>query len=183
MILSLFFLIFSFQRTNNIISLGVSTVETHQDLDWAFLTCWDKLLKTVKIFLCMSQSRFLNFKFFLVRLCHGKIFVESVKTFWVWKWWKVSTDWEVSLMLKSIFFFVKIETNFLDWPKFAGPDKFLDLDLNFRVWTLMSRQNQEELFENIKIFLIVETDFLTMLRSRILIDTTSRQIETLRLRK
>ncbi len=46
---------------------------------------------------------------------------------------------------KSTHFSIEIETNCWEMPKFSDLDKFLDLDWDFLVWTLMSRQNQEVL--------------------------------------
>ncbi len=39
--------------------------------------------------------------------------------------------------------YFSIETNCRETPKFSDLDKFLDLDRDFLVWTLMSRLNQE----------------------------------------
>ncbi len=88
---------------------------------------------------------------------------------------------------KSTHFSIKIETNCRETPKFSDLNKFLDLDWDFLVWTLMSRQNREVSI-SIKIsqssslaFLKCRDKVFEMLRLRFSIETTSRQIETPRL--
>jgi hypothetical protein len=44
---------------------------------------------------------------------------------------------------KSTHLSIKIKTNCQETPKFSDLDEFLDLDRDFLVWTLMSRQNWE----------------------------------------
>jgi hypothetical protein len=96
--------------------------------------------------------------------------LDIMETFCVWKWWKVSTNWEISTrnIQKSTHFSIEIETNCREIMKFPGLDEFLDLD-------------RDNLFENVDIFSTVETNCLTMSRLRLSIETTSRQIETPRL--
>jgi hypothetical protein len=107
--------------------------------------------------------------------------LDIIETFWVWKWWKVLTNWEISTRKckKSTHFSIKIKTSCRETPKFSDLDEFLDLDRDFLVWTLMTRC----FFENVEIFSTVETNSLTMSRSRLSIETRSREIETPRLSK
>ena len=86
---------------------------------------------------------------------------------------------------KSTHFSIEIETNCWETPKFSDLDEFLDLDWDF-LWTLMLRRNQEfsisiEISRLRLTFLKCRDKFFEMLRSRVLIKTTSRQIETPRL--
>ncbi len=145
---------------------------------------------------------------FQSRLWRVKIFVEIVKTrrdcrdlsrnlniveaFWVWKWWKVSTDWEI-LTRKyknprtswsrsrqtvekcqnfqiSMNFLISIETFWSGhwcWDeieKSLSRPRFLDC--------------RDALFDAVEIFSTVETHSLTTSRSKLSIETTSRQIDT-----
>jgi hypothetical protein len=79
-------------------------------------------------------------------------------------------------MQKSTHFLISIETNCRETPKFSHLDEFLDLNRDFLVWTLMSRQNQE---------VLISTKISRLLRPTIWrrqdIDSRSRQIETPRL--
>jgi hypothetical protein len=129
----------------------------------------DELLKPVEIFLTVETNFFFvsvkifKIKTFQSRLCVVEIFVEIdeivetnqdlsrnldiMETFWVWKWQKVLPNWEISTrtMQKSTYFSIEIETNCQEMTKFPGLNEFLDLDRDFKVWTLMSRQNWEML--------------------------------------
>ncbi len=81
-----------------------------------------------------------------------------------WHYWNLlslnmmkSLDWLRNLdkkMQKSMYFFIDIETNCQEMQKFSDLNKFLDLDQDFLVWTLMSRRD----------FSIVEMHFLKMSR-------------------
>ncbi len=88
-----------------------------------------------------------------------------METFWIWKWWKISTNWEISVrnMQKSTYFSIEIETNCRGMTKFPGFDKLLDLDRDFWVWILMSRWNREILI-SIKISWLSRQTFLKMSR-------------------
>jgi hypothetical protein len=57
---------------------------------------------------------------------------------------------------KSTHFSIEIETNCREMPKFSDLDEILNLDRDFLVWTLLSRQNRD--------ISIVETNFLTLSR-------------------
>jgi hypothetical protein len=46
-------------------------------------------------------------------------------------------------MQKSTYFLINIETNCQEMTKNLGLDKLLDLDQDFYIWTMMSRQNRE----------------------------------------
>jgi hypothetical protein len=59
-------------------------------------------------------------------------------------------------ILKSTHFSIEIETNCREMPKFSDLDEILNLDRDFLVWTLLSRQNRD--------ISIVETNFLTLSR-------------------
>jgi hypothetical protein len=77
------------------------------------------------------------------------------------KSWQMEKTWK-EICKKNAYF--EIETNCQEVMKFPDLDELLDRDWDFRVWTLMSRQNHSrnfdlnwdlKLFENIKIFLTV----------------------------
>ncbi len=61
-----------------------------------------------------------------------------IKTFWVWKWWRVLRYWEI-LTRKSTYFSIEIETNWQEMPKFLGLNELLHWDRDFWVWTLILR--------------------------------------------
>ncbi len=94
---------------------------------------------------------------------------------------------------KSTHFLIEIETNCRETPKFSDLDEFLHLDRDFLVWTLMSRWNRvvsisieiswssRLTFLSVEIFSTCWDKVLEILRSRVLIKTTERQIETPRL--
>jgi hypothetical protein len=68
-------------------------------------------------------------------------------------------------------------------PKISGLDRFLDLHWDFWDWKVVSRQKsrfpdcRDKLFENVKIFLTGKTYILKLFISRVLIETTLRQID------
>ena len=156
-------------------------------------------MKTVKIIHHVE----INFFFFSVeifkietfqsRLCRVKIFVKIVE---ICRdllrhrrdLSRCSRDLSRNLdkkIQKSMHFSIEIETNCWETPKFSDLDEFLDLDWDF-LWTLMLRRNQEfsisiEISRLRLTFLKCRDKFFEMLRSRVLIKTTSRQIETPRL--
>ncbi len=87
-------------------------------------------------------------------------------------------------------FSIEIETNCRETPKFSDLDKFLDVDRDFLVWTLMSRLNREisistEIswlsrltFENRRDYPSRRDWYFFGVEIEISIEITSRQIET-----
>jgi hypothetical protein len=118
--------------------------------------------------------------------------LDIVKAFWVWKWWKVLTDWEISTRKYknpctsqsrsrqtvekrqnfqiSTNFSISIETF---WSGSWSRDEIEISQSRSRYLDC-----RDLLLDAVEIFLTVETLSLTTSRSRVSIETTSRQIET-----
>ncbi len=118
--------------------------------------------------------------------------LDIVEAFWVWKWWKVSTDWEISTrkyknprtsrsrsrqtVEKRQNF--QISTNFsISIETFWSGRWYRD---KIEISRSRSRYlvRRDLLFDAVKIFSTVDSHSLTTSRSRVSIETTSRQIET-----
>ncbi len=105
---------------------------------------------------------------------------DIVEAFWVWKWWKVSTDWEI-LTRK----YKNPRTSRLRSRQTVEKRQNFQISTNFSIlietfWSGRWCRNEIEksrdlLFDAVEIFSTVETHSLTTSRSR---ETTSRQIET-----
>ena len=102
-------------------------------------------MKTVEIILHVEIFKIETFQ---SRLCRVEIFVKIVEIVEICRdlsrFVKICRDLSRNLdekIQKSMHF--SIETNCRETPKFSDLDKFLDLDRDFLVWTLMSRLNRE----------------------------------------
>jgi hypothetical protein len=111
---------------------------------------------------------------------------DIVEAFWVWKWWKVSTDWEISTR--------KYKNPCTSWSRSR---QTVEKRQNFQISTKfsisieifwsgrwcrdeieISRSRSRYLDRRDLLFDAVETHSLTTSRLRVSIETTSRQIET-----
>ncbi len=115
-----------------------------------------------------------------------------VEAFWVWKWWKVSTDWEIltikyknprtsrsrsrqTVKKRQNF---QISTNFSISIETFWSGRWCRDDVEKSQSRSRYLVRRDLLFDPVKIFSTVETHSLTTSISRVSIKTTSRQIET-----
>jgi hypothetical protein len=107
--------------------------------------------------------------------------LDIIETFWVWKWRKVLTNWEISMR--------KCKNPPTSWSRLrqtVEKRQNFQISMNFSIWieTFWSGPwCRDAFFENVEIFSTVETNSLMMSRSRLSIETRLRQIETSRLNK
>ncbi len=152
--------------------------------DWRVIFL-SRLSRRVKI--CWDTSRLSRFVESSWDLSRNLYIVEA---FWVWKWWKVLTDWEISTwkyknprtsrsrqtVEKRQNF--QILTNFsISIKTFWSGHWCWDKIEKSRSWPRFL-DCQDALFDADEIFLTVKTHSLTTPRSRLSIETNSRQIET-----
>ncbi len=180
-----------------ILSLGVSTFETNRDRDRERPSRRDVLLKTVEIIhhveinFFFSRSRFLKSRLFsrdfvasrflsrpsrhieivkIVEICRDAVEMQSR---FVEKSRRENT--------KSMHFSIEIEKNCRDLSKMSRLDRFLGLDRDF---SDVSRQNRDisivetNFWKPSRLSITSRLTFFSVSRSRVSIETTSRQIET-----
>jgi hypothetical protein len=180
--------------------MGVSTVETNRDRDRDCPSCRDQFLKpvetfsTIKIDFYFISVEIFKIETFQLRLCRVKIFVEIVETHRDCqnllrcsrdlsrnlneKIQNPCTSWSRSRQTVKKRQNFQISTNFsilieTFWSGHWCRDKIKKSQSRPRFLDC-----QDALFDAVKIFLTVETHSLTTSRSRLSIETRSRQIKT-----